>query len=291
MKFRYSHVTTYEYGDPVMICHNAVHMTARTTVRQENLRSHVHVEPAPAVRRQRDDFFGNPTTFFTIQERHNTLKVTADGEVDVEPAETPDPASTPTWESVRDRLKRDLGEQSLGAFQFAFSSPYVPRLPELRSYAMLSFTKGRPLLDAVLDLNRRIHAEFRYESGSSTIATPVIDVFRERCGVCQDFAHLEIGCLRALGIPARYVSGYLLTTPPPGKKKLVGADASHAWVSVYCPGQGWIDVDPTNNKIASEEHITVAWGRDYGDVSPIKGVIIGGGAHEAKVAVDVTPIL
>jgi transglutaminase-like putative cysteine protease len=178
-------------------------------------------------------------------------------------------------------------EQTLQAYEFSFDSPYSKRNGALADYAAPSFTPQRPLLDAVLDLTGRIHADFQYDQRATTLATPLADVLAGRRGVCQDFAHLEIGCLRSMGLAARYVSGYLLTTPPPGGERVVGGDASHAWLSVYSPGYGWIDVDPTNNQLPGDRHITLAWGRDYGDVSPIKGVILGGRQQSVKVAVDV----
>jgi transglutaminase-like putative cysteine protease len=160
----------------------------------------------------------------------------------------------------------------------------------LRRYAAASFPAGRPTLEALLDLTQRIYRDFTYDPRATTVSTPLNQVWRTRRGVCQDFAHFQIGCLRALGLPARYVSGYLVTKPPPGKPRLVGADASHAWVALYCPGVGWIDADPTNNVLPAEHHITVAYGRDFSDVSPVKGVILGGGHHTLSVAVDVTPV-
>jgi transglutaminase-like putative cysteine protease len=239
---------------------------------------------------ERTDFFGNPVTFFTIQEPHHELTVTAHHMVSVSPFALPEPAQTPAWEEVRQVLSSDRGPRSLDVYQFVFDSPYVTTDPELADYAAASFAAGRPLLEAVLDLTRRIHTDFRYDTKATTVATPLSEVFSARRGVCQDFAHLQIGCLRSLGLAARYISGYLLTTPPPGQQRLVGADASHAWLSVYCPGFGWIDVDPTNNQVPSDQHILLAWGRDYDDVSPIKGVILGGGQHTVSVAVDVVPM-
>jgi transglutaminase-like putative cysteine protease len=191
---------------------------------------------------------------------------------------------------VRSRLRETPREGELDAFEYLYDSPYIPTSEELAAYAMPSFVPGRPLLAAVLDLTRRIFEEFEFDSTATTVATPPGEVLKIKRGVCQDFAHLEVGCLRSIGLSARYVSGYLETEPPPGKPKLAGADVSHAWISVFCPGIGWVDVDPTNNILASEHHITIGWGRDYGDVSPIRGVLLGGGTHSLSVGVDVVRI-
>jgi transglutaminase-like putative cysteine protease len=193
------------------------------------------------------------------------------------------------WEDVRTFLQAGRDDTTLDAYQYAFDSPYVARGAELAEFAAPSFAPGRPLLDALLDLSQRIHAEFHYDPEATVTATPLKEVLELRRGVCQDFAHLAIGCLRSVGLAARYISGYLLTNPPPGQAKLVGADASHAWLAVYFPEHGWLEVDPTNNLMPHDRHIVLAWGRDYDDVSPIKGVILGGGQHTVTVAVDVTP--
>ncbi|MGE4221574.1 MAG: transglutaminase family protein, partial [Alphaproteobacteria bacterium] len=179
---------------------------------------------------------------------------------------------------------------SLAAYEFSFDSPFTATDADLEALVVPSFQPGRPILEAALDLTARIYREFAYDPTATTLATPVAEVVRMRRGVCQDFAHLQLACLRRIGLPARYVSGYLLTYPPPGGQKLIGADASHAWLSIWCPGSGWVDLDPTNNKIPRDEHITLAWGRDYGDVSPIRGVIVGGAAQSMEVAVDVNPV-
>ena len=200
------------------------------------------------------------------------------GRVDAWPGKKP---------ATRSRRHRDAVD--VAAAPYSFDSPCVRRDDRLASYAAMSFTPGRPLLEAALDLTSRIFHEFKYDPTATSVSTPTMEVFEKRRGVCQDFAHLEIGCLRSLGLAARYVSGYLLTDPRPGQPRLVGADASHAWLSVFCPGHGWVDLDPTNNVIPSMRHVTVAWGRDYGDVCPIKGVFLGGGSHWMTVAVDVVP--
>lgn len=287
MLYRIHHTTTYTYAEPVSLCHNLVHLTPRPTARQECLRTQLLVTPLPDSLTTQLDYFGNATAFFTLQKPHRKLEVTAQHLVRVEEPPLPSADLTPPWEDVRRHLRQDRTSDTLDAYQFAFPSGYVPQVAGLVDYAAPSFPAGRPLLEGVLDLTRRIHADFKYDRQATTVATPLQQVLDQRRGVCQDFAHLEIGCLRGLGLAARYVSGYLLTTPPPGKPKLIGADASHAWVSVYCPGWGWLDVDPTNDLIPSEKHIVLAWGRDYEDVSPVKGIILGGGPHTVGVAVDV----
>jgi transglutaminase-like putative cysteine protease len=226
--------------------------------------------------------------FLTVQEPHERLIVEARSRVEVLPTEKPlDLEASPPWEQVRDQLAEGGDEQLLQAIEFTFESPYATGNDDVHDYAAQSFTPGRPILDAAMDLTERIYREFEYRGGVSDVSTPVREVFAMRKGVCQDFAHLELACLRSLGLAARYVSGYLLTRPPPGKEKLVGSDASHAWLSLWSADAGWVDFDPTNNRIPDDEHVTVGWGRDYGDVSPINGFIVGGGAHQVTVAVDV----
>jgi len=289
MIYHVRHRTTYLYSEPVSLCHNLVHLAPRKAARQACLKTRLHIDPAPAVSHDGVDYFGNPVTSFTVQEAHEELEVSAEHLVDVRPYEPPDAAVTPPWEEVARSLREDRTRAGLEAGEFLYDSPYVATNPDLREYALGSFLPGRPWLEAVLDLTARIHREFRYDSKATTVATPLSEAFAARRGVCQDFAHVQIGSLRSIGLPARYVSGYLLTTPPPGRPRLVGADASHAWVSAYCPGLGWVDADPTNNLVPSDKHVLLAWGRDYDDVCPIKGVILGGGEHTVKVAVDVAP--
>ena len=221
-----------------------------------------------------------------LSEPHDRFIVSAASLVDVHAAAAPDLGSPPAWEVIA-RAMETPDAAALPAVEYAFDSPYVATSPAIKRFALESFPPGRPLLEATMDLTRRIYERFDYRGGVSDVSTPVADVLEMRQGVCQDFAHLEIACLRSLALPARYVSGYLLTHAPEGRAKLVGADASHAWLSVWSPAAGWVDFDPTNNLIPGAEHITVGWGRDYGDVSPINGFIMGGGAHKIAVAVDV----
>jgi transglutaminase-like putative cysteine protease len=265
-------------------------MTARNGPWQTRLASELRISPPPSVMTERIDFFGNTATFATIEEPHRELSVTAINLAEIERGASPQADKTLPWEAVRELLRNDRSPDIVAASQFVFDSPYIPVADTLAAYAAPSFPAGRPILEAVLDLTRRIHAEFRYDPTATTIATPIKEVLEQRHGVCQDFAHLQIGCLRSLGLAARYVSGYLVNTPPPGRPRLVGDEASHAWVSFFCPGPGWIDLDPTNNQIPHGHHIILAWGRDYHDVSPIKGVILGGGNHTVKVTVDISPM-
>lgn len=290
MTYRVTHRTTYNYSEPVSLCHNVLRLTPRCTDQQTCLWSDLKVTPTPAVLSRTVDYFGNSSIFFTIQDRHQQLTITMNSEAVVRPTQIFLAGSTMSWNEVPGYLKMSLDAEDLEAYQYTFDSPYVATHERLAAYANLSFPPGRPILEGALDLTARIHQEFRYDGKATTVATPILDVLSRREGVCQDFAHLQIGCLRSLGLPARYVSGYLLTQPPPGQARLIGVDASHAWLSIYSPLLGWIDLDPTNNQIPSTSHITVAWGRDYDDVSPIKGVILGGGRQTIQVAVDVIPL-
>jgi transglutaminase-like putative cysteine protease len=287
-RYLINHTTTYEYTEPVSLCQNVAHLIPRSCPGQRAGESVLTVTPDPAVIDERADYFGNPVHYFTLQEPHRRLTVGVTHSVEVEPRPAPDPASTPAWESVRDRLPAARDPVWLDAYQFAFGSACAGPDPRYAAYAAPSFAPGRPVLEAALDLTRRIHAEFAYDARATTVATPVAEVFEKRRGVCQDFAHVQLACLRSLGLPARYVSGYLAPVTSPGTARLVGADATHAWVSVFCGEAGWVDLDPTNNVVPAEHHVLLAWGRDYDDVSPLKGVILGGGRHEVRVAVEVT---
>jgi transglutaminase-like putative cysteine protease len=289
MIYQVHHTTTYTYTDTVSGCHNELHLRPRDSAQQRCHTYDLHVQPEPAACSVHQDFFGNETTFLAIHEPHRTFAVTAHSTVEITPGRLPRPESTMPWEQVRDLLPQERSLAVLEAYQYVFDSPYVPRLAALRRYVSRTFAPHRPLLAALSELMQRIYHDFVYDPAATSISTPLQDVLHQRRGVCQDFAHVQIGCLRSLGLAARYVSGYLVTQPPPGKPRLIGADASHAWVSVYCPGVGWIDADPTNNVLPSDRHITVAVGRDYSDVSPVKGVVLGGGQHTVKVAVDVVP--
>ncbi len=288
MIYEVRHKTTFTYEDVVSVSHHVLHLTPRLHPRQTCLDAATVVDPSPAVDSIGEDYFGNPVRYLTVQEPHERLIVDAHARIEVRPASSPlDLEASESWEQVRGRL---TAEAPLDAYEFTFDSPYIAPGEEVYEYARKSFTPGRPILAATMDLTGRIFHEFEYRGGVSDVSTPVSEVFAIRRGVCQDFAHLEIACLRSLGLAARYVSGYLLTHPPDGKEKLVGTDASHAWLSVWSGNAGWVDFDPTNNLIPDIEHITLGWGRDYGDVSPINGFIVGGGAHHVTVAVDVDPL-
>lgn len=291
LRYAVRHITHYRYSDPVEISHSALWLTPRPTPHQRVIGSAIDVSPRPAVLSTRRDYFGNVVTLIHVQERHEQVVVLATAQIELTPPTYPDPSSTPPWETVRDAISGDKAyalPDGIDAMQHRFDSRFVRTQPRLREYAAVSFYPGRPVLEAMLDLTGRIYREFRYDPTSTTVATPIEQVFAERAGVCQDFAHLQIAMLRSLGLASRYVSGYLFNQPPPGKVKLVGADATHAWVSLFVPGLGWLDADPTNNTLPREHHLTLAWGRDYADVTPMRGVILGGGAHDVSVAVDVS---
>jgi transglutaminase-like putative cysteine protease len=248
------------------------------------------VAPIPSSTAVCPDYFGNGQTFFTLQEPHERLIVEANSYLEVHPVERSDFSASPRWESVPEWLAQDHSAEGLDAYQFVFDSQRAKARPELAEYARESFRAGRPLLEGALDLTGRINKDFIFDSKATAVSTSVETVFEKRRGVCQDFAHLQIAFMRSLGLPARYVSGYLRTMPPPGRPRLIGADASHAWCSAWSPGAGWVDFDPTNNCVPSDGHITVGWGRDYSDVSPIHGVLLGGAKHTLEVGVDVMPM-
>ncbi|MDQ1451239.1 MAG: hypothetical protein QOK38_1105, partial [Acidobacteriaceae bacterium] len=262
----------------------------RSLLHHQLAHSELRIQPAPAIRTERVDYFGNLLCFFTVQEPHKELVVEARSEVILDGNATPWPQQSLPWEEAARSLPNDHTPGGLEAYQFVFESPRIRIRSEFAAYAFQSFTPGRSMAEALLDLTARIHKDFRFDSKVTTVRTPTEEVFRKRRGVCQDFAHLQIACLRSLNLAARYVSGYLRTYPPPGRPRMVGADASHAWVSAYSPGIGWLDMDPTNNLVPSDGHVTLAWGRDYGDISPLRGLILGGGAHTLKVAVDMEPL-
>jgi transglutaminase-like putative cysteine protease len=288
--FDITHATTYDYQSPVTVAHHLLRLTPRRLYRQFRLAHGVSLEPAAASLSNHTDYFGNEVAFAIVEGAHRRLRVTARSRVAVGAAFIPEAAETLSWENVRGLCRRDLSVPVLEASEFTFASPMVPLDAPFADYASQSFPARRAILDAVLDLTARIHRDFKFDPTATTVAAPLAQVLEQRRGVCQDFAHLQIACLRALGLPARYVSGYLETAPPPGQPKLIGADASHAWLSFFCPGLGWIDVDPTNNLLPSLQHITLGWGRDYGDVSPIRGVLVGGDEHTLGVAVDVVAL-
>ncbi len=290
MMYQVSHQTTFTYTQPVAISNHVLRLTPRSHPRQHCLRSAISIDPMPSVRSNGKDYFGNPLTHLTIQTPHSALIVEAQTLVDVVKPELVQVDQSLPWDQVTQWLQGSTDAEILDAQQFLYDSPYVTIDDATYDFVCECFPPGRPLLAGVMDLTSRIFRDFTYEGGVTDVSTPVQDVLTSRKGVCQDFAHLEIAALRSLGLPARYISGYLLTHPPEGQKKLVGADASHAWISMWCPEVGWVDFDPTNNCMPSDEHITLAWGRDYGDVSPINGFMVGGGHHTPTVSVDVLPV-
>jgi transglutaminase-like putative cysteine protease len=290
MRYRIEHRTGYRYDAPVSRCRNEAHLRPRDTDRQVCVSSDLVVEPAPTAWSERADFYGNPVASFVVDGPFLEMTVTATSLVDVVDGD-PAPAVGPGWREALDLLTNDLSPEMLDAREFCFESPLVSTAKVVRDYAEPSFVEGAPLVDAVTALTERIHADFVYDPGFTTVTTPLDEVLLHRRGVCQDFAHLAVGCVRSMGLAARYVSGYLETAPPPGTERLVGADASHAWLSVYVPGWGWLDLDPTNDRIVGSDYVTTAWGRDYGDVSPLKGIVFGGGdSHTLDVAVDVARV-
>ncbi|MGE0759161.1 MAG: transglutaminase N-terminal domain-containing protein [Pirellulaceae bacterium] len=290
MKYKVTHTTTYEYTAMVSVSQNIARLTPRPTPLQTCSYHRLQVTPPPQQTGKRTDYFGNSVATFTILQAHRRMAVTAVSKVAVVGRPPSGYEASLPWDRVRDSLAVDHTRAGLDAHQFCFPSPHVPASAALGEYARASFPPGRPLVEAILDLTMRIHSDFKYDPAATTVSTPIDEVFQRRRGVCQDLAHVQIGCLRALGLAARYVSGYLRTYPPPGKPRLVGADASHAWIAVYGGGLGWIDIDPTNNSLPGDEHITIAWGRDYSDVCPISGMFTGGGQHSMVVSVDVEPL-
>ena len=290
MRYHVTHSTTYSGDQPVSICHNEAWLEPRDTPRQICEAYRLDVSPAPSWLSTRVDYFGNSVSVFSFQQGYDTLTVTADSELNVRSRGVTLEESTPPWESVRDALHAHADGDALSACEFAYDSPRIVRSPDLAAYGAESFAPGRPIIEAIANLTERVNRDFEYDPRSTTVTTPVSEVLRSRKGVCQDFAHVQIAALRSLGLAARYVSGYLRTYPPEGQPRLVGVDASHAWLAVYCGPQGWVDVDPTNNLFPDLEHLTVAWGRDYSDVCPLKGVYLGGGHHTLQVSVNVEPL-
>ena len=308
------HETSYRYSPAVENAHHMVHLKPASHGGQTVLNYALHVEPAPVQLRETVDAFGNTRTYFSLQTAHDVLTVVADSVVSTSPGRSLQAgmpslaggAASAPWEQVRDQFRYRAGAGYDSASEFLFASAYVPRDDAFVEFARPSFLPGRPLLDAAHDLMERIHTTMVYESESTEVNTPALDALKQGKGVCQDFAHIMVACCRAMGLPARYVSGYMLTNPPPGQPRLIGSDASHAWASVYCPGTSasarrdgadagqtageWLDFDPTNNRAPGEDYVTVAKGRDFLDVSPMRGVIRGGAKHILDVAVTVEPL-
>jgi transglutaminase-like putative cysteine protease len=282
------HATTYRYADDVTLSSHRLRLSPRDTARQKLRRFAIEVTPQNHELVAERDSFGNASHLLEIREGHRTLVIEARSEVEVA-AEEPELGFTP-WEQAVEAARRPASPAALEAAQFAFPSSYTAASDAIEDYARASFAPRRPVLEAARDLTARIFRDFDYDPNATHASTLALDSFSDRRGVCQDFAHVFLAGCRAIGVPARYVSGYLLTRPPEGQEKLIGADASHAWASVWCPVAGWVDFDPTNDVIPGLEHVTCAWGRDYGDVGPVAGVVLGGGGHVISVAVDVNPV-
>jgi transglutaminase-like putative cysteine protease len=290
MIYNVNHRTTYRYTYPVSVGDHVACLKPRSFPGNQLLSNQLIIQPTPATLTERTDYFGNILTFFTIHEPHKQLVVESRSHVLIDKQTIPAALPSLPWEESTRSLAEDQTPEGLAAYQFQFESPRISLRPEYAAYALESFTPGRPMREALLELTARIHADFRFDSKVTTVRTPTEVVFKKRRGVCQDFAHVQIACLRSINVAARYVSGYLRTYPPPGKPRLIGADASHAWLSVYSKDLGWLDMDPTNNVAPTDGHVTLAWGRDYGDVSPLRGLILGGGASILKVEVDIEPL-
>ena len=279
------HRTSYDYAEPVSLSLHQAMLKPRTLPTQTVANSYINVEPTPRSLDFRVDYFGNLVSYFELDSPHRELVVTATSEVYLTNTVLPDLTASSPMEQIAARLAAPQSDDEFEASEFLALSPLAPRSERLANYGRDLFWPGRPYLDGVRELMQKIHAEFRYDPEVTTISTPVATVLANKCGVCQDYAHVMIACLRSLGAPARYVSGYLV--PRAG---VVGDQASHAWVSAFCPELGWVDFDPTNNIMPTDGHVTLAWGRDYSDVSPLRGVIFGGGEHIVKVAVEITPL-
>ena len=292
MKYRILHSTRYQYALSVSNCYNLAYVLPRATEKQRIENIDIKVSPLATTRTMRTDYFGNQFLQFSIEKDHTELDVSITSEIRTKETAANinlDFGNPCTY--VKYLLAHSKDWETLCAREFVLDSPMVQAHSDLAEYAAPSFSEDRPFLSAVMELTQRIFTDFTYDPEFSDVATPLADVLKHKRGVCQDFAHFAIGCLRSLGYPARYVSGYLETLPPPGQPKLVGADATHAWFAVYSPGEGWYEFDPTNNKITDDQHITTAWGRDYSDVTPLKGVIFGGGhSPQLLVSVDVRRI-
>jgi transglutaminase-like putative cysteine protease len=289
--YRVVHRTEYRYEREVSASYGEAHLHPRDAPGQQTYTSTLAIDPVPEHHRERRDFFGNRAAHFTVLEPHTALTVTATSVVEVEGRDLRPLVGQRPWEQARDLLRSETGPEALDARQFALDSSAAPASALATGYAALSFAPGREVLEALADLSHRLHTDFEFAPGATTVSTPVDEVLARRKGVCQDFAHVTIAGLRGLGLAARYVSGYLETVPPPGRPRLVGADVSHAWVSVFVPQVGWLDLDPTNDQFVTSRYVTVAWGRDYNDVPPLKGVIYTESEkQELEVTVDVVEV-
>jgi len=291
MMYRVRHTTSYAYASPVDLATHMLHLTPRTLPHQRVIGSRITVDPAPVRTQEGTDHFGNRVTWLFVDTPHARFEVTTEAEIDVAFPAPPDAGTTPPWEEVAAAAARADGQGAWEAAEFAFDSMLAPASPEARFYAAPSFPPGRPILEAVRHLTTRISQDFAFRTGVTNVSTPVAQVLNQRAGVCQDFTHVMIAGLRSHGIPARYVSGYIRTRPRPGQPRRRGADQSHAWVGAWLgPAHGWVDLDPTNDLVVHDEHVVLAWGRDFADISPVRGVILGGGRHGVSVGVDLEPL-
>lgn len=290
MEYFVRHRTTYRYLQEVSHSWHLAHLRLRPTPQQEVEDSRISLNLDAASRAERPDYFGNPCEWFSIDQPHSLLEVLAESRVRVNAPPPRASRDSLTHEAVRALMETPSVDEARDAVQFLFDSPLVKFESDIAGYATVSFPPNRPLLAGAIELMNRIHRDFRYDTTVTDATTPVDRVFEIRAGVCQDLAHIGIAAMRSIGLPARYVSGYLLTQPPPGQPRLLGADASHAWFSVWAPPFGWVDLDPTNNVLVGESHVTASWGRDYGDVAPVAGIILGGHDHVVDVGVDVLPV-
>jgi transglutaminase-like putative cysteine protease len=290
MIYDVSHRTTYRYSTPVAQSQHIVHMSPRAVERQRIKGHTLLIEPAPTIRTEREDYFGNRVVLFDIEQDHTELIVQARSTIGVTAPKKIDRAAAPAWEEIVKRIADPRAGLDLDVARYACASKNTYPTPDIAAYAGPSFKPGRSVLEAAWDLVERIYDDFTFDPTATDVSTPVTQVLQQRRGVCQDFSHLALACLRTMRISARYVSGYILTRPPPGVTRLTGADASHAWISVWSPDFGWVDFDPTNGLMPRDEHITIAYGRDYDDVSPISGILLGGSDHSVHVGVDVAPV-
>jgi transglutaminase-like putative cysteine protease len=291
MIFEVSHKTVYHYTAPVAQSHHLVHLAPRPHERQRVIHHSLTIAPTPAQRTDFIDYFGNPTSAVAIEKSHSELLLHSRMLIEVNAPAPIDLGASAPWELVAKRASPPHGPCDLDVEQYLPPSHHTPPCRDLLAFALPSFPPQRAVLACAMDLTHRIHSDFTYDGTATDVATTVSALLQIRRGVCQDFAHLLIAAFRVMGLPARYVSGYLLTHPPAGQERLIGSDASHAWVSVWAPNVGWVDFDPTNDLIPRDEHITISYGRDFQDVSPVTGVLLGGGSHRVEVGVDVVPAL
>ena len=290
MRYRVRHATSYAYSTPVDLASHMLHLRPLASPAQIVIEERLAITPSPGRRTDHRDHFGNLVTWLFFDRPHEAFEVVSEAVVEVCPAPFPDPDGTMAWEQVR-AAAQEGGPGAWRAAEFRFESPRVPTLAAAGDYARPSFPPGRPILDALCDLNERMYQDFTFRAGVTTVSTPIAHVLERREGVCQDFTHLMLSALRCLGLPACYTSGYIRTRPPPGQERRRGADQSHAWVGGWLgPEHGWIGLDPTNGVLVSDEHVVLALGRDFSDISPLRGMILGGGRHVLRVGVDLEPV-